>query len=237
MQNQQQGLYPQYPQQRQPQMPQQQGYPQPMPPMPMQQPAPQMPMQPVQQPYAPQQMPPQQLPPQGYPQQHTMPQMPAQPFPPQQMPQQMPPQAYPGQPLMQQPPMQQPPRQPTGSVAMSPQFRQMTQPVQAQHDNLITAVTSGKKSAWMMAAGVVLALIYALYVSINYGGVSKIIPHIVVTWLSVLCSGAAAYLYDSRMILVAGAGLVIAMLLFLNTWYLIIPAAILCVLAYFFQDQ
>lgn len=221
MQNQQQGFYPPYPQQPQGQPYPQQGYPQ-QPPM-MQQTMPQ-PM-PMQQPY----------PPQGYPQQPAMqpiqPPMPAQPYPQPQFtrPQQMP---------VLQPANQPMPRQSTSSVAMSPQFRQMTQPVQVpQAENLLTAVKAGKKNAWLMLAGVLLGLIYAIYVTVTYGSVSRIIPHIVVTWLSVLCSGGAAYLYDNRMIIVAGAGFVISMLLFLNTWYLIIPAAALCVLAYFFQEK
>lgn len=83
----------------------------------------------------------------------------------------------------------------------------------------------------LLAAGI-LGLAYALYATITYWWLTKIIIHLVVAWASVGVNAMALFRSNRQMMTVAAVGYIIAMLLFMNCFYLLIPQVLLCVWAW-----
>lgn len=83
----------------------------------------------------------------------------------------------------------------------------------------------------LLAAGI-LGLAYALYATITYWWLTKIIIHLVVAWASVCMNALALFRSNRQMMTVAAVGYIIAMLLFMNCFYLLIPQALLCIWAW-----
>jgi len=74
----------------------------------------------------------------------------------------------------------------------------------------------------------VLSVAYALFATISFGHVGALLPHFLVVWVTSLVSGAAGYLRQPILNLVAVVGYVLSMLLFLNYAYLLLPSLALC---------
>jgi len=161
------------------------------------------------------------------------------------MPQQQVPMGYPQQ---EYPPMQQ-----TGPMGYQPQpeFQPMQQtggyvpqpapapvPYQGAPEEkanpLQTVISYIKDNDLMfLAIAAVVALVYALYVTFSYAWLLKLLPHIIVTWLSLAGNVAVCVLRKKEFGIVAGAGYVVAALLFLNRFYLLIPSVALCAWDFF----
>ena len=88
----------------------------------------------------------------------------------------------------------------------------------------------------LLAAGI-LGLAYALFVTISFSWLTKLIPHLLVVWLSVIATCAACVLRQKRIALAACAGYVLSMLLFLNYFYLLLLQPILCGLAFWHMEE
>jgi len=88
----------------------------------------------------------------------------------------------------------------------------------------------------LLAAGI-LGLAYALFVTISFSWLTKLIPHLLVVWLTVIATCAACVLRQKRIALAACAGYVLSMLLFLNYFYLLLPQPILCGLAFWHMEE
>lgn len=88
----------------------------------------------------------------------------------------------------------------------------------------------------LLAAGV-LGLAYALFVTISFSWLTKLIPHLLVVWLTVIATCAACVLRQKRIALAACAGYVLSILLFLNYFYLLLPQPILCGLAFWHMEE
>lgn len=117
---------------------------------------------------------------------------------------------------------------------------QNTGRIHYDNEQLRSEKDSGWQAIWMMldpaavallAAGV-LGLIYALYATISYWWLTKILMHLILTWLTVGINAVAMFRSDRRMMAVAVVGYIVSMLLFVNYLYLLIPSALLCVFAW-----
>lgn len=197
--------------------------------------------------------------PQGYPQQSGQPMMPQQ-----WSGSYMPPQGYPQngqQPMPQQwtgsyapqqgyPPQSVPP-QGTGSY-MPPQqqpYQQAAQPFAPEHqpmdqtgspsviERIRTIIPQLDLPIIMLLAAGILGLAYALFVTISFSWLTKLIPHLLVVWLTVIATCAACVLRQKRIALAACAGYVLSILLFLNYFYLLLPQPILCGLAFWHLEE
>jgi len=189
----------------------------------------------MQQPYmqqAPMQgmMPPQEYPPMqqtglmGYPPQQPMGYAPQQEYAPMQ---QTGPMGY--QPQQEFPPMQQ-----SGPYVPSPAPMQPQQAQGEKANPLQAALDYIKENDLMfLAIAAVLALVYALYVTFSYAWLIKLLPHLIVTWLSVAGNVAVCVTRKKEFGIVAGAGYLVAALLFLNRFYLLIPSVALCAWDFF----
>ncbi len=87
-------------------------------------------------------------------------------------------------------------------------------------------------SAVALLAACLLGLAYALYVTISFWWLAPVLPHLIVTWVVLLLNGAAMFLGQRRLMLLAGIGYIVAMLLFINYMYLLIPQVVLCLFAW-----
>lgn len=88
-----------------------------------------------------------------------------------------------------------------------------------------------------LLAACVLGLAYALYATISFWWLTAVLPHLVVTWLVVVLNGVTMVMGHRRMMLLSAIGYAIAMLLFINYMYLLIPQAILCLWAWWKAGQ
>ncbi len=87
-------------------------------------------------------------------------------------------------------------------------------------------------AAVALLAACVLGLVYALYATISFWWLKAVLPHLIVAWIALLLNGAALFTSQRRMMLLAGIGYIVAMLLFINYMYLLIPQAVLCLYAW-----
>lgn len=87
-------------------------------------------------------------------------------------------------------------------------------------------------AAVMLLAAVVLGFAYALYATISFWWLTKLIPHLILVWLTVVVSGVALFAGKRELMLASAAGYVIALLLFVNYFYLLLPQPLLCLLAW-----
>lgn len=83
---------------------------------------------------------------------------------------------------------------------------------------------------------------YALYITIvfftSYQMNIRVLPHLLCVWASVAVNGAACMVQKRTYVTVgAGVGYLVAMLLFLNQFFLLIPSIVLCAFDYFFPQQ
>ncbi len=83
------------------------------------------------------------------------------------------------------------------------------------------------KSMLMLLVAAVLGAAYALFVTISFWWFTRLLPHIVVVWAAVALTAAAMFTRDRRLALAATIGYLIAILLFLNYCYLLIPSLLL----------
>lgn len=159
-------------------------------------------------------------------------------FAPQQQPMGYPQQEY--QPMQQtgpmgyQPQQEFPAMQQTGGFVPHPAPAPY-QPAPAEKANPLQSVITFIKDNDLMflAIAAALALVYALYVTFSYAWLIKLLPHIIVTWLSVAGNVAVCVMRKKEFGIVAGAGYIVAALLFLNRFYLLIPSVALCAWDFF----
>lgn len=189
-----------------------------------------------QQPVQPQQWTGSYMPPQGYPQNGQQPmQQWTGAYPPQQ--------GYPPQ-AMQQHTGSYNPQQPYQGAQQTQQsfIPQNQQPMDAPDqpsliDKIRTIIPQLDLPLIMLLAAGILGLAYALFVTISFSWLTKLIPHLLVVWLTVIATCAACVLRQKRIALAACAGYVLSMLLFLNYFYLLLPQPILCGLAFWHMEE
>lgn len=152
-------------------------------------------------------------------------------FAPQQQPMGYPQQEY--QPMQQTGPMGYQPQQEFPAMQQTGGF--VPQPAPAEKVNPLQSVMTFIKDNDLMflAIAAVLALVYALYVTFSYAWLIKLLPHIIITWLSVAGNVAVCVMRKKEFGIVAGAGYIVAALLFLNRFYLLIPSVALCAWDFF----
>jgi len=87
-------------------------------------------------------------------------------------------------------------------------------------------------AAVALLVAAILGLGYALYATITYWWLTKIIAHLVIAWVSVGINAMALFRSNRQLMAVAAVGYVIAMLLFMNYFYLLLLQALLCIWAW-----
>lgn len=81
-------------------------------------------------------------------------------------------------------------------------------------------------------------LIYALYATISFWHVPQVLPHLLVTWTVVVFNGVICALKVTPLLMLATAvGYLISIVLFLNRFYLLLPAVFLCVIFLVFPPE
>lgn len=118
--------------------------------------------------------------------------------------------------------------------------RMNTLPYQPQQEE-----TSGFKAIWQeidpyalaLLVAAVLGLAYALYASISFWWLTKIILHLILAWAAVGVNAYALITRKQPMMLLAAVCYLVAMLLFINYCYLLIPQLILCAVAWWNANE
>ena len=118
--------------------------------------------------------------------------------------------------------------------------RMNTLPYQPQQEE-----TSGFKAIWQqidpyalaLLVAAVLGLAYALYASISFWWLTKIILHLILAWAAVGVNAYALFTRKQPMMLLAAVCYLVAMLLFINCCYLLIPQLILCAVAWWNANE
>lgn len=115
-----------------------------------------------------------------------------------------------------------------------------TLPYQPQQEE-----TAGFKAIWQqidpyalaLLVAAVLGLGYALYASISFWWLTKIILHLILAWAAVGVNAYALITRKQPMMLLAAVCYLVAMLLFINYCYLLIPQLILCAVAWWNANE
>ena len=118
--------------------------------------------------------------------------------------------------------------------------RMNTLPYQPQQEE-----TTGFKAVWQqidpyalaLLVAAVLGLAYALYASISFWWLTKIILHLILAWAAVGVNAYALITRKQPMMLLAAVCYLVAMLLFINYCYLLIPQLILCAVAWWNANE
>ena len=118
--------------------------------------------------------------------------------------------------------------------------RMNTLPYQPQQEE-----TTGFKAIWQqidpyalaLLVAAVLGLAYALYASISFWWLTKIILHLILAWAAVGVNAYALITRKQPMMLLAAVCYLVAMLLFINYCYLLIPQLILCAVAWWNANE
>lgn len=118
--------------------------------------------------------------------------------------------------------------------------RMNTLPYQPQQEE-----TFGFKAIWQqidpyalaLLVAAVLGLAYALYASISFWWLTKIILHLILAWAAVGVNAYALITRKQPMMLLAAVCYLVAMLLFINYCYLLIPQLILCAVAWWNANE
>lgn len=87
-------------------------------------------------------------------------------------------------------------------------------------------------AAVMLLAAVVLGFAYALYVTISFWWLNKLIAHLVLIWLTVALNGIALISGKRELMLATALCYIISMLLFINYFYLLLIQPALCLWAW-----
>ena len=91
--------------------------------------------------------------------------------------------------------------------------------------------------ALALLVAAVLGLAYALYASISFWWLTKIILHLILAWAAVGVNAYALITRKQPMMLLAAVCYLVAMLLFINYCYLLIPQLILCAVAWWNANE
>ncbi len=118
--------------------------------------------------------------------------------------------------------------------------RMNTLPYQPQQEE-----TTGLKAIWQqidpyalaLLVAAVLGLAYALYATISFWWLTKIILHLILAWGAVAVNAYALFTRKQTMMLIAAAAYLVAGLLFINYCYLLIPQLILCAVAWWNANE
>lgn len=92
-------------------------------------------------------------------------------------------------------------------------------------------------AAVMLLTAAMLGLAYALYATISFWWLTKVLTHIILVWVTVALNCVALFSGKRELMLASALCYVIAMLLFINYLYLLIPQALLCAWAWWRSGQ
>ena len=115
--------------------------------------------------------------------------------------------------------------------------RMNTLPYQPQENEQTSIWQQIDPYALALLVAAVLGLAYALYATISFWWLSKIILHLVLAWGSVALNAYALFTRKQNLMFFAAAGYLVSMLLFINYCYLLILQLILCVLAWWNANE
>ena len=87
-------------------------------------------------------------------------------------------------------------------------------------------------AAVALLASFVLGIAYALFATISFWWLTKIVIHLVLIWLTVVINGAALFSGRRDWALYSLIGYGLSLLLFLNYFYLLLPSLVLCLYAW-----
>ena len=118
--------------------------------------------------------------------------------------------------------------------------RMNTLPYQPQQEE-----ATGFKAIWQqidpyalaLLIAAVLGLAYALYATISFWWLTKIILHLILAWGAVAINTYALFTRKQTMMLFAAAAYLVAGLLFINYCYLLLPQLILCGVAWWNANE
>ncbi|MBQ7305364.1 MAG: hypothetical protein IJW85_04080 [Clostridia bacterium] len=83
-------------------------------------------------------------------------------------------------------------------------------------------------AAVALLAAAVLGLAYALFATISFWWLTQIIAHLVLVWIALVINVSALFTGKRELMLLSGICYGVAMFLFINYLYLLIPQAGLC---------
>lgn len=87
-------------------------------------------------------------------------------------------------------------------------------------------------AAVALLAAAVLGLAYALFATISFWWLTRIIAHLVLVWIALLINAGALFTGKRELMLLSGICYGVAMFLFINYLYLLIPQTGLCLWAW-----
>lgn len=123
------------------------------------------------------------------------------------------------------------PQQNTGRMNTLPY--QVQAPAQPSPLDRVKAIWSQlDPCAVMLLGALILGLAYALYATISFWWLTKLLPHLILVWLTVVINGVALFTGKQDVSLIATAGYLVSLLLFINYFYLLLPQAVLCLVAW-----
>ncbi|MBP3637212.1 MAG: hypothetical protein J6K13_06645 [Clostridia bacterium] len=110
---------------------------------------------------------------------------------------------------------------------------QVQAPVQSSPVDRIKAIWAQlDPCAVMLLCSLILGLAYALYATISFWWLSKLLPHLILVWLTAVINGVALFTGKQDISLITAAGYLVSLLLFVNYFYLLLPQAVLCAIAW-----
>ncbi|MBE5802925.1 MAG: hypothetical protein E7316_00255 [Clostridiales bacterium] len=121
--------------------------------------------------------------------------------------------------------------EPTTVRGYSPQDtgRMNTLPYQPQENNTVKSLWKQlDPAAVVLMVAAILGLAYALYATISFWWLTKILVHLILVWVTVGISALALFTGNRMLTAIAAIGYVVSMLLFVNYFYLLLPQAGLC---------
>ena len=123
------------------------------------------------------------------------------------------------------------PQQNTGRMNTLPY--QVQAPVQSSPVDRIKAIGAQlDPCAVMLLCALILGLAYALYATISFWWLTTLLPHLILIWLTVVINGVALFTGKQDISLITAAGYLVSLLLFVNYFYLLLPQAVLCAIAW-----
>ena len=111
--------------------------------------------------------------------------------------------------------------------------RMNTVPYQVQEQNRLQQIWQQlDPAAVALLAAAVLGLAYALFATISFWWLTRIIAHLVLAWIALVINTGALFTGKRELMLLSCVCYVVTMFLFVNYLYLLIPQAGLCLWAW-----
>ena len=115
--------------------------------------------------------------------------------------------------------------------------RMNTLPYQPQEPQQTSIWQQIDPYALALLVAAVLGLAYALYATISFWWLTKIILHLILAWGAVGLNTYALFTRKQSVMHFAAVAYLVAMLLFINYCYLLIPQLILCAVAWWNANE